>query len=119
MVSKMLINKSQPQPATKKAPAGGKTIVTRMRITSEALTDMSLVYEIYGRCCGVDLGRIERVPDRGRDHVAKRSILNSIEKPLASPFHPFQIHIPPVFPSPRPSVFLPSSSPGREVIERS
>ena len=39
-VSKILINKSHPQPATKKAPAGGKMIVTRMRIMSEALTDM-------------------------------------------------------------------------------
>ena len=36
----MLINKSHPQPATKKAPAGGKRMVTRMRITSEALTDI-------------------------------------------------------------------------------
>ena len=43
-MSKILISKSHPQPATKKAPAGGKTIVTRMRITSEALTDMSYVY---------------------------------------------------------------------------
>lgn len=38
MVSKILINRSHPQPATKKAPAGGKIMVTRMRITSEALT---------------------------------------------------------------------------------
>ena len=42
MVSKMLINRSHPQPATKKAPAGGKMMVTRMRITSEALTDIAV-----------------------------------------------------------------------------
>lgn len=43
MVNKMLINKSHPHPATKKAPAGGRMIVTRMRIISEALTVMSCV----------------------------------------------------------------------------
>ena len=47
-VSKILINKSHPQPATKKAPAGGKMIVTRMRITSEALTDMVMLEECNG-----------------------------------------------------------------------
>ena len=46
IVSKILINKSHPQPATKKAPAGGKTIVTRMRIMSEALTVMLCVWVV-------------------------------------------------------------------------
>jgi hypothetical protein len=50
MVSKILINKSHPQPATKKAPAGGKIMVTRMRITSEALTVMLCVCEMLGGC---------------------------------------------------------------------
>ena len=56
-VNKMLINRSHPQPATKKAPAGGKTMVTRMRITSEALTAMSRGYgmSMSWLLCGVVL----------------------------------------------------------------
>ena len=58
-VSRMLINKSHPHPATKKAPAGGKKIVTRIRMISEALTDMSGVYGMVRVSCGV----VSRVGD--------------------------------------------------------
>ena len=57
MVSKILISKSHPQPATRKAPIGGKMMVTRMRRISEALTDMSYVYGCVSErvLCGVVL----------------------------------------------------------------
>jgi len=54
----MLINKSHPHPVTKKAPAGGKIIVTRMRITSEVLTAMSCAYEVLKVLCGAVSARL-------------------------------------------------------------
>jgi hypothetical protein len=51
----MLINKSHPQPTTKKAPRGGQMIVTRMRITSEALTDMGGVWRVMWSCFNHDV----------------------------------------------------------------
>ena len=57
-VSKMLINKSHPHPVTKKAPAGGKIIVTRMTIMSEVLTAMSYEYEVLKVLCGAVSARL-------------------------------------------------------------
>ena len=54
----MLINKSHPHPVTKKAPAGGKIIVTRMTITSEVLTAMSCEYGVLKVLCGAVSARL-------------------------------------------------------------
>ena len=45
MVSKRLMRRSQLQPVTIKAAAGGSIIATRIRTTSEALTMVSVFAE--------------------------------------------------------------------------